>query len=448
MLVKEIIRKKRDGGELSRQEMDFLIDGLADGTVSREQISAFAMAVYFRSMTPRETSDMTRAMVSSGHRIDWRKYDLGGPVVDKHSTGGVGDKVSLMLAPMIAACGGFVPMISGRGLGHSGGTLDKMEAIPGYNATPSLDKLYQVVRDVGCAIIGQTSELAPADRVVYSVRDVTATVESVGLITASILSKKISAGLDALVMDIKVGAGAFMGTEGEAETLAASLIQTAGENNMPTHAVFTSMDEVLGRTAGNALEVVEVLDYLSGRVRDPRLHEVVMALTSEMLLLCGLVADPAEAEAKLTAVLDNGRAMEIFAAMIAALGGPADFGENAHQHLSSAPVVRPCFAREAGYISAIDVRGMGNAIVRLGGGRATPEQELDMAVGFADVARIGEYVDSERPIALVHARTTEDAANIIPDIQKYYRLSDKKQMPPSLIRKRMTADDLSVSVGE
>jgi len=448
MLVKEIIRRKRDGEKLSRREIDTLIEGVSDGAVSREQVSAFCMAVYFQNMTPREISDLTDAMVRSGQRIDWQKHDLGGPVVDKHSTGGVGDKVSLMLAPMIAACGGFVPMISGRGLGHSGGTLDKMEAIPGYNATPDLDKLYQVVGDIGCAIIGQTAELAPVDRVIYSVRDVTATVESVPLITASILSKKISAGLDALVMDIKVGVGAFMATEGEAETLATSILRTAAESHLPTRAVLTSMDEVLGRSAGNALEVREVLDYLSGRTRDPRLHEVVMALTTEMLLLAGLAADHAEAGRKLTSVLENGRALEIFADMIAALGGPKDFVERPDRYLAQAPVIRPVFAPASGYISAIDVRAMGNMIIRLGGGRAVPGQSLDMAVGFTDVARLGEYVDSERPIAIIHARTDDDAEGIVADIQNSYHLSDEApQDIPAVVHKRIAPEDYSDNLG-
>lgn len=438
MLVKEIIRKKRDGGELSAQEINSLIEGLSDNRVSREQVAAFTMAVYFKSMTTQETSALTSAMINSGHKIDWRQQDLDGPVVDKHSTGGVGDKVSLMLAPMVAACGGFVPMISGRGLGHSGGTLDKMEAIPGYNATPDLGTFARVVKKSGCAIIGQTEDLAPADRIIYSVRDVTATVESVPLITASILSKKISAGLDTLVMDIKVGRGAFMATPAEAEQLATAIIRTAREHDMPTHAIITSMDEVLGRTAGNALEVGETLDYLGGRVRDPRLHEVVMALTSEMLLLTNLAKDRAEAEEKLQTVLDNGKALEIFAEMIAALGGPTDLVENSANYLAVAPVIKPVFAQGEGYISAIDVRGIGNLIVTLGGGRSMPGQKLDMAVGFSDIARIGEYMDGEKPIAMIHARTDADAERIIKDIQPCYKLSKQPQNQPKLIRKLMT----------
>jgi len=438
MLIKEIIRKKRDGGELSDREIAALIEGISDQTVSREQISAFTMAVYFQSMSLAEVSALTRAMINSGQRLDWTAQNLGGPVVDKHSTGGVGDKVSLMLAPMIAACGGFVPMISGRGLGHTGGTLDKMEAIPGYNATPDLTAVKRVVGEVGCAIIGQTAELAPADRVIYSVRDVTATVESVALITASILSKKISAGLDALVMDIKVGPGAFMETEAAAEELARSLIRTAAENGVPTHAILTSMEEVLGRTAGNALEVRESLDYLSGRQRDSRLHEVVMALTGEMLVLAGLAQTHGEAAAKLTAVLDSGRALEIFGRMVAALGGPVDFVDNPGKYLATAPVILPVYPEGAGYVAAIDVRGLGNGVVALGGGRSAPGQALDMSVGLAEISRIGDFVDSARPLALVHAATQEEAERIARDLRACYRLSEDKPETPPLIRKRMS----------
>ncbi len=438
MLIKEIIRNKRDGKELSEQEIALLIGGITDNSVSREQISAFTMAVYFQSMTTLEISNLTKAMINSGYKMDWKNKLLNGPVVDKHSTGGVGDKVSLMLAPMIAACGGYVPMISGRGLGHSGGTLDKMESIPGYNATPELNKIYEVVQNVGCAIIGQTAELAPADRVIYSVRDVTATVESVPLITASILSKKISAGLDALVMDIKVGRGAFMETMEDAEALATSIIRTAAENNVPTHAVITSMDEVLGRTAGNALEVKESLDYLSGRGRDPHLHEVVMALTSEMLLLTKLASSQKEAEQKLQTVLDNGKAMEIFAQMVAALGGPVDFVERPEKYLAVAPVVKAIYAKDAGYISTIDVRRVGNSIVTLGGGRSAPDQELDMAVGLTDISSIGDYVDQDKPIAFVHAKSTEDADKIIDEMLACYELSGTSPEKPTIIHKIMT----------
>jgi len=438
MLVKEIIRKKRDGAELDKAEIDFLIAGLADESVSREQVSAFTMATYFQGMSVAETSALTLAMLHSGRVMDWKSHDLGGPVVDKHSTGGVGDKVSLMLAPMIAACGGFVPMISGRGLGHTGGTLDKMESIPGYNTSPDLDVLAQVIKNVGCAVIGQTEDLAPADRLIYSVRDVTATVESIPLITASILSKKLSAGLDSLVMDIKVGPGAFMETEEDAGNLARSIIHTAKESGMPTHAVITSMDEVLGLTAGNALEVMETVDYLTGKHRDPRLHEVVLALTSEMLLLSGLTTSREEAQEKLQAVLDNGRAAEVFDQMVVALGGPKDFIENADRHLDHAPIIKPVYAPEDGYISHIDVRDVGNVIVSLGGGRSVPGQVLDMAVGLTDIVGVGARVDRDKPLALIHARTEEDAAKATEQMQAAFHLSGGRVEEKPAIKRILT----------
>lgn len=438
MLIKEIIRKKRDGGELTAAEINFLIAGLSDGSVGREQVAAFTMATYFKSMTVAETSALTLAMLNSGTILDWKSHDLGGPVLDKHSTGGVGDKVSLMLAPMIAACGGFVPMISGRGLDHTGGTLDKMESIPGYHATPGLEELTRVVKSVGCAVIGQTAELAPADRLMYSVRDVTATVESIPLITASILSKKLSAGLDALVMDIKVGPGAFMETEAEAEELARSIIHTARESGMPTHAVITSMDEVLGQAAGNALEVLESVHYLTGKYRDPRLHEVVLSVTSEMLVLSGLSTDREEARGKLQAVLDNGRAAEVFDQMVAGLGGPVDFIENVDKHLEHAPVVKPVFATKAGYVRHIDVRQLGNVIVSLGGGRSYSKQKLDMAVGLTEIVGVGEQVDLQKPLAMIHARTEEDAESVIEQMQEAIHLSECRCEATPVIKRILT----------
>ncbi|MGF1609419.1 MAG: thymidine phosphorylase, partial [Kiloniellales bacterium] len=290
----EIIRRKRDGAALSEAEIAFMVEGLTSGALSEGQAAAFAMAVFFRGMERRECVALTKAMTRSGSMIDWS--GLGRPVLDKHSTGGVGDKVSLMLAPLLAACGAAVPMISGRGLGHTGGTLDKLEAIPGYDTTPGLERLRTVVAEAGCAIIGQTAELAPADRRLYAIRDVTATVESVPLITASILSKKLAAGLDGLVMDVKVGNGAFMAEPAAARELAESLVAVAGAAGLPTVALITDMNQVLGRSAGNALEVREAIDYLTGASRDPRLHEVTLALAVEALLLGGLAGDAETAQ--------------------------------------------------------------------------------------------------------------------------------------------------------
>jgi thymidine phosphorylase len=307
MLPQEIIRKKRDGGRLSEAEIAFMIDGLTRNTVSEGQVAAFAMAIFFRGMDSRERIALTVAMRNSGTVLDWKTLDLPGPVIDKHSTGGIGDKVSLMLAPILAACGGFNPMISGRGLGHTGGTLDKLDSIPGYRSQPDLATFRRVVKDVGCAVIGQTDDLAPADRRLYAIRDVTATVESIGLITASILSKKLAAGLDALVMDVKTGSGAFMAKREDSRELARSIVDVANGAGLKTAALITDMNQALGRNVGNALEVLESIDYLTGKARDPRLHAATIALAGELLALGGL-ADNAEAGAnKAEAALERAR---------------------------------------------------------------------------------------------------------------------------------------------
>ncbi|MCW5738151.1 MAG: thymidine phosphorylase, partial [Enhydrobacter sp.] len=286
MLPQEIIRRKRDGQELSSEEIAFIARGIADNSLSEGQVAAFAMAVFFRGMSTTERVALTLGLVRSGVTLDWNDLDLPGPIIDKHSSGGVGDKVSLMLAPIVAACGAFVPMISGRGLGHTGGTLDKLSSISGYDVQPDIPTFRRVVREVGCAIIGQTDNLAPADRRLYGVRDVTATVESIPLIVSSILSKKIAAGLDGLVMDVKCGSGAFCDTEAMARDLAGSLVSVANQAGLSTTALITDMNQVLGGTVGNALEVTETIEYLTGEgARDPRLHEVVMALAGEMLAM-------------------------------------------------------------------------------------------------------------------------------------------------------------------
>src|SRR3954470_18624387 len=292
MLPQEIIRKKRDGGTLTEAEIGFMVDGLTQNTVSEGQVAAFAMAVFFRGLSMPERVALTVAMRNSGTVLDWKGLDLPGPVIDKHSTGGIGDKVSLMLAPILAACGGFNPMISGRGLGHTGGTLDKLDSIPGYQSQPDLETFRRVVKAVGCAVIGQTDDLAPADRRLYAIRDVTATVESIPLITASILSKKLAAGLDALVMDVKTGSGAFMAELAGARELARSIVDVANGAGLKTAALITDMNQALGRNVGNALEVAEAIDYLTGEARDPRLHAATIALAGELLALAGLAVNP------------------------------------------------------------------------------------------------------------------------------------------------------------
>ena len=408
MLFTVVIRKKRDSGELGDEEIQFFVDGLANESLPAEQVSALAMAVFLNSMSFDEAAKLTLAMAESGTVMDWNPDTYGAPVVDKHSTGGVGDKVSFLLAPILAACGCYVPMISGRGLGHTGGTTDKAESIPGYNATPDLDKFREVVRDVGCAIIGQTPDLAPADRRFYSIRDVTGTVESVPLITASILSKKIAAGLQGLVMDVKVGSGAFMESLDKARELASSIIGTAGRAGLRTHAVITDMNEVLGSTAGNALEIEESIRFLRNEVREPRLDEVTIALCAQMLLVSGQATGRAEAVARCEDAVSSGRAAEKFAAMVEGLGGPGDLLENHQGHLSRAPFVRPVMAR--GIVQSVNARAVGNAIIELGGGRREVGQALDLSVGFSDIAAIGVELDANTPLAVIHAASEDDAA--------------------------------------
>ncbi|GAA0571640.1 thymidine phosphorylase [Rhizomicrobium electricum] len=407
MLPQEIIRKKRDGFALTEGEIAEFIQGVTAGTVSESQISAFTMAVFFKGMEFPERVALTRAMTHSGTVLDWGDF---GPVLDKHSTGGVGDKISLMLAPMVAACGGFVPMISGRGLGHTGGTLDKMQAIPGYRAQPDLGTLREVVKKVGCAIIGQTSDLAPADQRIYAVRDVTATVESIPLICASILSKKIAAGLQGLVMDVKLGTGAFMENLKDATDLAETIVRIANGAGLPTAALLTDMNEVLGLTAGNAIEVVEAVDYLTGKNRERRLHEITKALVGQMLVLGKLAATPEEGIAKAQASLDSGAAAAKFEEMVAALGGPNDFLKNPDRYLAKAPVTMPFKAPRSGFIAAEKTRAIGLIVVDLGGGRRKTTDVIDMGVGLSDFRPIGTKVQAGDTLALIHAKNDADAA--------------------------------------
>jgi thymidine phosphorylase len=365
------------------------------------------MAIFLNGMTFEEAGKLTIAMANSGTVLDWSEEGLDGPVVDKHSTGGVGDKVSFMLAPIAAACSCYVPMISGRGLGHTGGTTDKAECIPGYETAPDFATFRKVVKSAGCAIIGQTSDLAPADRRLYSIRDVTGTVESVPLITASILSKKIAAGLDALVMDVKVGNGAFMDSDEKARELADSIIATAATAGLRTHAIITDMNEVLGTAAGNAVEIDEAMRFLKNEYRESRLNEVVLALCAEMLVVSGVESDRDAAKARCDGAVESGKAAEAFGRMVAALGGPADFVENHETYLPRAPVVRPVHAN--GVLAGVDTRAVGNAIIELGGGRRTVGEKLDLSVGFTQVAAIGTRLDTDRPLAVVHAASEADA---------------------------------------
>jgi thymidine phosphorylase len=428
MLPQEIIRTKRDGGVLDAEEIAVLVAGISAGRISEGQAAAFAMAVFFRGMSRAETAALTLAMADSGTRLRW--HDLG-PVLDKHSTGGIGDKVSLILAPVLAACGAYVPMISGRGLGHAGGTLDKLDSIPGYDTAPDVERLRTAVGAAGCAIIGQTAELAPADRRLYAIRDVTATVESVPLIVASILSKKLAAGLDALVMDVKVGSGAFLPSLDAARDLARNLVEVANEAGLPCRALLTGMDQCLGHAAGHALEVHEAIELLTGTRKDPRLLEVTLALAAELLQLGGLAADPADARQRAARALASGAAAERFARMVSALGGPHDLLEQPKRHLAAAALQQPVHLPRGGTIASIDARAIGLAIIALGGGRTSAADAIDHAVGLSEVAGTGERVGADRPFAIVHARSEADAAAAARMIAAAVRVVDAPSAEPS-----------------
>jgi thymidine phosphorylase len=419
VLAAEVIRRKRDGQTLTPEELQFLVGGITDGSLSDAQVGALAMALFLRGMEPAERVAFTAAMTRSGAVLEW---DIDRPVIDKHSTGGVGDKVSLMLAPILAACGGAVPMISGRGLGHTGGTLDKLDSIPGYVTTPDLDRLRTVVGDVGCAIVGQTAELAPADRRLYAVRDATGTVESIPLIVASILSKKLAAGLDALVMDVKFGSGAFMSAREDADELALALVEVARGAGLPTVALLTDMDEVLGTTAGNGVEVRESIDYLTGAHREPRLHEVTIALAAALLESAGLADDGRAAALK---ALESGAAAERFGAMVAALGGPGDILEAPGEHLAAAPVTKAATAQSSGVVTGMNCRDVGLAVTGLGGNRGREDDVIDHAVGLTDIAPVGAAVGPDRPLAVVHARSDADADAAIAALRAAVRVGDE-----------------------
>ncbi|WP_431053302.1 thymidine phosphorylase [Roseateles sp. L2-2] len=430
MLAQEIIRTKREGHALDEAQIGHFVRGLVDGSWSEGQVAALGMAVFLRGMGRDEAVALTRAMMNSGRVLSWP--DMPGPVLDKHSSGGVGDKLSLMIAPLVAACGGYVPMIAGRGLGHTGGTVDKLEAIPGYTTTPAPADFDRIVRTLGCAIIGQTSDLAPADKRFYAVRDITATVESVPLITASILSKKLAAGLQGLAMDIKCGNGAFAATPAFGRELAQSIVDVAGGAGLRTRALITDMNQVLGQEVGNALEVRGAIDYLTGRQpREARTHELTLALCAEMLVLGGIAPDTASARVKLQAALDSGAAAERFAMMVAALGGPADLLEKPEAHLAAAPVVRPIPAPRAGRLVGMNTRDLGLVIVELGGGRRLPGDALDMRVGLDRFAQLGEVVAAGDPIAFVHAADEASADRAIAQVLAAITIGDTPSWTPT-----------------
>lgn len=439
MDARSIIMAVRDGAGLSPEAATWFARGLADGTVSDAQAGAFAMAVLCRGIGPGGRVALTRAMRDSGQVITW---DLPGPVVDKHSTGGIGDSVSLLLAPALASCGVYVPMISGRGLGHTGGTLDKMEAIPGYKALPGIEALRKVVAEVGCAIVGATDEIAPADKRLYGIRDISGTVESIDLITASILSKKLAVGLDALVLDVKVGSGAFMATVEDARALAESLVKTANEAGVRTSALMTDMNQSLGQSAGNALEVLEVMETLTGSSVNEALWDVTAALGGEVLMLAGKADSLDDGAALIDAAIESGRAAETFGRMVAALGGPVDFVERYPDRLPAAPLIVPVPAPRPGFVARVNGRALGEAVVRLGGGRLVGSDRINPSVGLTGLAMIGEEMARGEALALVHAPDQARADQAVAAVLAACQLSDDPPEEPPLIHCRIGPEDL------
>ena len=434
-LPQEIIRKKRDGLALTDAEITFMVKGITSGQLSDAQLGAFAMVVFQRGMTMAERITLTQQMMYSGKVLSWQQMDLDGPVVDKHSTGGVGDKVSLMLGPIVAACGAYVPMISGRGLGHTGGTLDKFDSIPGYNAYPDEQVFKSLVKRVGCAIIGQTSELAPADQRLYATRDVTATVESIDLITASILSKKLAAGLDALVMDVKTGNGAFAAEMTMAQELSRSISQVATGAGVPTRCLITDMNQVLGRNVGNAVEMAECIDFLLNPAQaEPRLLEITIELAAHMLDICGAAESLDIARDKATAALNKGHAAQVFADMVVGLGGPADLLEQPAHYLPQAPIVKPIIALQSGYVSAMDVRGIGMSLVSLKAGRSKADDPIDYAVGLSGMVQIGDYVEQGQTLAVAHVRNADQLALVNQQVPSLIQLAAEASVAKALVK--------------
>lgn len=432
--ARTILIKLRQGDRLTEAELFWFAEGLATGAVSDAQAGAFAMAVCQKGLGEEGRVQLTRAMRETGRILKWH---LDGPVIDKHSTGGVGDCVSLLLAPALAACGAFVPMISGRGLGHTGGTLDKLEAIPGYNTQVSPDDLQEIVADIGCAIVGASDDIAPADKRLYAVRDVTGTVASVDLITASILSKKLSAGLEALVLDVKVGSGAFMGSEEEALVLAQALVATAQGAGCMTTALVSDMNQPLASSAGNALELIEVMKVLTGATGDTALEKLTVALGGEVLALGGLAADAADGEGRIAAVLEDGSAASVFAEMVAELGGPVDFVDRWPDRLPAAPVMMDVHPGQGGVVTAIDTRALGEVVVQLGGGRMREDDRIDPAVGLSDIARLGAQVDDATPLARIHTGDEDKGRAVAARLRRAFTLSDSAIDTPPLIHERI-----------
>ncbi len=433
MDARSIIAKLRRGQVPTGAELTWFAQGLADGGVSDAQAGAFAMAVCMGGLGAQGRADLTVAMRDSGDVLSW---NFDGPVIDKHSTGGVGDSVSLVLAPALAELGAYVPMISGRGLGHTGGTLDKLESIPGVSTQIGQERLTQILRDTGAAIVGATGQIAPADKRLYAIRDVTATVESLDLITASILSKKLAASPEALVLDVKVGSGAFMKTLEDARSLARALTETANAAGCRTSAVITDMHQPLAPALGNALEVAEVMNVLT-KAYDAPLAEISAELGGVLLADAGMFATADEGRDKITDVIRDGRAAERFGRMMAAVGGPLQFVDNWSRYLPEASVILEVAADTSGYVTAIDGEALGLSVVALGGGRQVEDDVIDPAVGLSDIARLGDRIDKGAPLAIVHAAREDAARRAAEAVKKAITISPDAGQMPVLVHERI-----------
>lgn len=434
MDARAIIAALRRGERPSAEELAWFAQGLADRGVSDAQAGAFAMAVCLQGLGPDGRAALTLAMQASGKTLEW---DVPGPVLDKHSTGGVGDCVSLVLAPALAACGVYVPMISGRGLGHTGGTLDKMESIPGLSTQMDERQFHSVVAEAGCAIVSASADIAPADKRLYAIRDVTATVESLDLITASILSKKLAAGLDGLVLDVKLGSGAFMKSAGDARALAKALVETANLAGCPTTALITDMNAPLAPALGNALEVVEVMKVLHGTERGP-LYELSLALGAQLMFSAGHAESGDAAREALSNAIVSGKAAERFGRMIARMGGPLGFVETPERFLPEAPVIREVTSLETGYVGAIDGEALGLAVVGLGGGRQRESDLVDPAVGLSEVVTLGQRIAKGQPLARIHAAREGQAEQAAKAVRAAITLSDAAPKAREIVHEVIT----------
>ncbi len=430
MDARHVLGKLRRGDALDPEDVAWFAQGLAGEEVGDAQAGAFAMGVCLRPLSVAARVALTEAMRDSGKILRW---ELPGPVMDKHSTGGIGDAVSLLLAPAMAALGAFVPMISGRGLGHTGGTLDKLEAIPGLSTEIGEEKFRKIVGECGCAIVAASRDIAPADRRLYSVRDITSTVESIDLITASVLSKKLASGVNNLVLDVKAGSGAFMKSLDDARALARSLVETANGAGTRATALITDMSQPCALALGNALEVMEVMIALTDGDSDTTLAELTAQLGGEMARLAGMAGDRAEGAEMVRGVIVSGAAAERFGGMVAAMGGPADFVERWRDRLPAAPVVREVPAPRAGYLAAIDGEALGLAVVHLGGGRLRAGDKIDPSVGLSDVMMLGDEVGAGDPLAIVHAATADAAEAAVAACLPAFRIEDDVPDLPDLI---------------